>query len=181
MEKYMRRLLTIPPAGLELRYVTVTEYKRARIHHHLVIPAIALKDLQALWEYGVARATTLYSNGQYSALAEYLVKETRGTFRQQPGCRKRRWNGSKNLVIPETQVRVVNAKKWRKQPRARKGYIIETDSVENGVCAVTGMPYQFYRLLAVDAPAARRKDRRKPLHSGSPKPRKPPRSSRKME
>ena len=95
--------------------------------------------------------SVLDNSGQYGALAAYLIKETTKTMREPGSLHKRRWTGSRNLIHPQPKVEVVKAKAWREEPKTIKGYILDRDSVRNGVSAVTGMPMQFYRLIAIAA------------------------------
>ena len=134
--------------GAELRYITVTEYKRARIHHHIVIPEVPAKVLCALWPHGRPHSTPLDESGDYRKLAEYLVKET-GTSAEEDGTRKRRWNQSRNLRPPKVEYVTVQAKSWRKDPKPIKGYYIDKGSIRAGVCDVTGYPYQFYTMIQI--------------------------------
>lgn len=136
--------------GLEFKYVAVTEYLHTRIHHHIVVPRAELSRIVALWG-GIVRVSVLDNSGQYGALAAYLIKETTKTMRVPGSLHKRRWTGSRNLIHPQPKVEVVKAKAWREEPKAIKGYILDRDSVRNGVSAVTGMPMQFYRLIAIAA------------------------------
>lgn len=150
LEKFLRMLRKwCRESGKELRYITVTEYKRARIHHHLVIPEIPARILYTFWPHGRAHSTPLDDSGDYRKLAEYLVKET-GKSAEEDGPRKRRWNQSRNLRPPEISYEVVPAKSWRKEPRPIKGYYIDKDSLRAGVSDVTGYPYQYYTMIQIN-------------------------------
>lgn len=87
--------------GKELKYVSVTEYKGKRLHHHFVLEAMPLKDLQKLWVDGNPKVTPLYDNGDFKELAYYLVKETRRTYLQNDAMFGKRWNSSQNLKKPD--------------------------------------------------------------------------------
>lgn len=78
-ERDMRRFYT--ERDRKFDYIAVTEYKSARIHHHLVIKAIDLKTVMQFWPHGLIRSSVLDMKKEYSALAAYLVKETDRTFR----------------------------------------------------------------------------------------------------
>lgn len=142
-------------AGEEFKWVAVTEYKNKAIHHHLVVNnpdgLNVVKILQSQWkEYGIVHIKPLYSDGQYQALAEYMVKETRETFRERDGGRMQRWSSSRNLKKPKVYYRKVRAATWNPQPRPKKGYRIDTDSVVNGVNAWTGRRYQSYTMIRLE-------------------------------
>lgn len=151
LETFMRRLRSyFRKKGKPLKYVTVTEYKSRRIHHHLVISSMDTRDIPALWEYGRPHVTHLDGTGQYGQLAEYLVKETSKTFREESAYGKR-WNQSRSLEIPEVHKEVIKAGWWRKEPQPVKGYYIEPDSVRAGTHEMTGCEYLFYSMIRLDA------------------------------
>lgn len=148
LEDFLRRARKYCAAqGKPLRYVTVTEYKRTRLHHHLVLPELPAAVLYALWPHGRPHPTPLDGSGNYRRLAEYLVKETAAAFREGDAPYKKRWNQSKNLKEPTIRVEVVNARTWSREPRPRKGYALDKDSLRQGVHEITGYPYQYYTLV----------------------------------
>ena len=85
LERYLRKVRDLyKRRGHELKYIAVTEYKNKAIHHHLIINmvnSIGAKELNELWEKGRTRFTYLDDTGQYGALAHYLIKETRKTYK----------------------------------------------------------------------------------------------------
>lgn len=141
-------------AGLELKYISVTEYLNERIHHHIVMNSIDTRIFQDLWQRGQVRSEPLYGL-DFAGLATYLIKETKKTFRDPDAPSRKRWNQSKNLRIPKPITRIVNAKKWRKEPKARRGFTLLTDSIVDDVSAF-GIPYQHYRMVAFGTPEKRR-------------------------
>lgn len=154
LEKFLRNLRKqYKDNGLELKYVCVTEYEITRIHHHIVVNSFDPRKIQEVWSYGLVRSESLYGY-DFAGLAAYLIKETKKTFKNADSPSRKRWNQSKNLIIPKPIIRIVKAKEWRKTPRSRKGYIIETNSIVNDV-NIFGIPYQFYRMTAA-APMKRR-------------------------
>ena len=152
LEVFMRRLRSyFRKQGKPLKYITVTEYKSRRIHHHLVISSMDARDIAAMWEYGRPHITHLDSTGQYGQLAEYLVKETGRTFQEPGRAYGKRWNQSRTLEIPVVRKTVIKAGWWRKEPKPVKGYYIEPDSVRAGTHELTGCEYLFYSMLRLDA------------------------------
>lgn len=105
-------------AGKELKYVSVTEYKNKRLHHHIVLnDTNMLSEVMRLWDkYGRVHAKILYTD-DLSELAEYLIKETSKTFRSENAIHGRRYTASKNLTQPKITIERIYFKKWRK-PRA---------------------------------------------------------------
>lgn len=154
MEQFLRKLRKLyREAGEELRYIWVTEYKSAAIHHHLVLNRMDPNKISQLWPHGMARWENLYADGQFFGLAQYLVKETRKSFRERGG---KRWNGSRTLRQPREQVKVMKAERWQKEPRVPKGMRL-LGEVENGVSEITGWPCQRYVLLENPSPMGKRR------------------------
>ena len=106
--------------------------------------------MQAAWPHGRIHATPLDGSGQYGVLAEYLVKETRRTFRDADAPYGKRWCASRNLKQPEITVEEVHAESWRKTPKAPRGYEIVPDSVQTGVHETTGAPWQRYWMIKTE-------------------------------
>lgn len=140
-------------AGQEFYYIVVTEYKNKRIHHHLIVKDLedgtGAKVLQELWKRnGNTGVRYLYEEGRYQALAEYLIKETQKTFRDPKNPNKLRYSCSRNLINPKPETRRRRRDDWPELPKAPKGYILETDSLVNGINKL-GYRYQYYRLIKV--------------------------------
>ena len=161
MENFLDRLRRrFKRAGMEFKYILVNAYgKRGGIHHHLIIPAIAYPVVAACWPHGAVRFEALYPNGEYSSLAWYLIKQSHLSPSGEESIPGNRWSGSRNLIKPVEKVEEVDAKEWREEPKPIKGYYIDPDSVENGISPVTGIPYQFYRMLQIQP--VREKERAK--------------------
>lgn len=72
--------------GYELKYIHVTEYHHKAIHHHIVINDIpdVTKIVRALWTYGRPNFSPLLSEHTFGEFAEYLLKETKKTFKDTP-------------------------------------------------------------------------------------------------
>lgn len=150
LEKFLRKLRNhYKKLGKELKYIAVTEYKNGAIHHHLIINSIDTRCLTELWQHGQPRPTYLDNSGQYSNLASYLIKETRKTFDSPEGTHKKRWCASKNLKQPEIIKKIIPVNSWRKEPKAKKGYVLEINSIRSGIHELTGYPYQFYSMVKI--------------------------------
>lgn len=139
-----------------LKYIQVTEYEKKAIHHHLIINDIenenVIKIVRKLWKYGNPKMTTLDDTGQYKKLAQYLIKETAKTFRENRNEKKgqmQRWSCSRNLIEPEAEIKVVQAAKWKKEPKVPKGYYLDEETLVNGICPFTGTEYQKYTLVKI--------------------------------
>lgn len=143
--------------GFPLKYILVTEYKRKRIHHHLIINQVndgketTVGMIRKLWnEWGRLYAVPLYEDGEYQKLADYLVKETEKTFRDPDAPFRQRYSCSRNLVNPKPECRNRETKTgWKKDPKPRAGYYILQESLYNGFDKM-GYPYQRYVMVKIN-------------------------------
>lgn len=149
-------------AGHELKYIVATEYRSKHIHHHLVVNAIntggemTAAMVRELWAVrrgqdgirGNPKFVMLYDSGEYSQLADYLIKETERTFRDEDSAVKQRYSCSRNLTKPKKTVERMQGRTWRRDPRPQKGYYILPDSVFNGYDRM-GYPYQRYVMVKI--------------------------------
>lgn len=127
-------------------------HNESRPHFHLIVNYIDIRIWTKLWkEYGRAMFFPLDSTGNYSNLAKYLVGHTKYNFRHQDSPFKQRWFCTRNLTIPPPEKpKIIKADSWQEYPKPKKGYYIDTDSIRQGVSAVTGYPYQFYRQIKIN-------------------------------
>lgn len=142
--------------GFELKYILVTEYKKKSIHHHLVINSVndgkktTIDMAREVWKgKGNMKLVPLYEEGEYQKLADYLVKETEETFREEGTPFRQRYSCSRNLIMPKPEIRMRKAKTWKQEPKPRPGYYILQDSLYNGFDKV-GFPYQRYVMVKLD-------------------------------
>lgn len=128
-----------------LQYIHVTEYLNAAIHHHIVIKSFP--NIQEVcikkWKYNT-NWSPLYEAERVETLAEYLIKETDKTFREDP-VSKQRYSCSRNLKRPEPEVRVCSSHiaKEPQVPKAyRNEYVMDPDYYYFGVSEKTGYASQ---------------------------------------
>ncbi len=140
-------------AGIPFKWIIVTERgKRGQVlHHHLVIEDVrrngieTVKLVKKLWSYGNEFFASLYEDGEYEKLAEYLVKaETKEE------CGWSTYSRSRNLIVPEQKVEIIHHRRWRNPPVAPKGWYVVKDSIWNGENPVTGQPVQHYTIKKLD-------------------------------
>lgn len=136
-------------AGIPFKWVAVTERGKRRgvLHHHLIIEDVTEQDIitvklvKKLWEHGGVQFVSLYEDGEYEKLAEYIVKaETKEE------CGWATYSRSRNLVVPKPKKEKVYARRWRNPPKPPKGWYVVKDTLINGINPVTGYPYQHYTL-----------------------------------
>lgn len=130
------------------KYVMVTEVgKRGALHHHLVMNQVPTEWIRRAWKKGRIDIRPLDDTGQYSRLAEYFAKY-KIQF-QRMGGEGRAWTRSKNLSRPETKTKIVrNRGYFREEPRAKKGYWLDKETVHAGVSELTG--WNFIRYILVE-------------------------------
>lgn len=87
LKKFIRSMRTAyKKAGYELKYIHVTEYHNKAIHHHMVInnmPEIT-NLVKKYWTCGRPNFSPLLEEYTYGDLAEYLLKETKKTYKNTP-------------------------------------------------------------------------------------------------
>ena len=136
-------------AGIPFKWIAVTERgKRGKVlHHHLIIEDIDQKGINTqklvkkLWTYGGHFFSSLYEDGEYEDLAEYIVKsETKEE------CGWCTYSRSRNLINPKPKVETIHHRRWRDPPVAPKGWYVVKESIWNGTNPVTGYPVQHYTL-----------------------------------
>lgn len=136
-------------AGIPFKWIIVTERgkKKQMLHHHLIIEdinrdGISTMDLvKRLWEYGNQFFVSLYEDGEYEKLAEYIVKSE--TKEESGWCT---YSRSRNLTVPQPKVEIKHHRRWRNPPVAPRGWYVVKDSIWNGENPVTGQPVQHYTL-----------------------------------
>lgn len=155
LKLFLRRLRkAVKAAGLNLKYIAVTETKRmTNIHHHIIMNRLPMELIQDCWEQvngtGGISVRPLDNRGNHAKLAHYLIKEGKSTLRryQELGKRGKRYTCSQGLIIPEPVYERVEADHWKENPKPRKGsYLYKWDNgetVRNGIDE-RGYPWQEY-------------------------------------
>ncbi len=102
IQKFLRKVrgLYKKTTGESLRYVVTTSDKsprdgeKARVHHHIVMDALAYEVIEKLWPKEDISYRRLDGRGDYTGVARYMV-ENAGRAEG-----KRRWSSSKGLRKP---------------------------------------------------------------------------------
>ncbi len=155
---FLRRLRREYEAtGLELKYIYCVEIgPRGSRHIHAVIShagEIPMMLLQKWWD-GVVNVKPLHTEGQYEDLANYMVKSWAEKTAETTGEElKRCYECSKNLKKPKIEIERIREKDIRKEPEEKPGLCLDRSSVREGVGALTGRPYRFYRYHVLDQKA----------------------------
>lgn len=138
IEKVLHRLSRkLKAKGIRLTYMRLTERgEYGGVHHHLIIKNnFDIGLLNKLWTKGKVITDVIYSENLIK-LAEYFAKGRKA------GSEKK-YSQTKNLIIPEPKVEVMNASSFRKEIKAQKGY--EIYELFNGYHELIG--YEFQRII----------------------------------
>lgn len=136
---------------IAFKWISVTEYKNKRIHHHLIInKGVEVEEIRRLWGHGFIHDRRLDKSGDWRKLGEYLMKETDKTFRSPHAASRLRYSCSRNLSMPLVYREEIPISELFEEPKPLKGYYIDKESLFNGYNPITGRPYIEYVMLALD-------------------------------
>ncbi|MCC2864902.1 hypothetical protein LK494_03075 [Anaerovorax odorimutans] len=136
--------------GCSFKWIAVTEYSHKRIHHHLVCSRTELEILEKYWPHGWVTPKSLDATGNYIKLAEYLIKETEKTFRDDDSPNKVRYRRSRNMPMPAAQREEVSDKELKNGPKEIDGYYIDQDTVHKYEHAILGVECMQYIMVSLD-------------------------------
>lgn len=129
----------------QLKYIITTSIgERGAVHHHVIInnvDGITTKIARKYWSKGRIHFTPLDDTGEYGDLASYIMKQDSGESKLKYSC-------SRNLKMPQPEVKELRRPNW-KDPKPFKGYYIEKGSIHEGINPVTGYLYQQYTMRKV--------------------------------
>lgn len=149
IKNFMKRLRRYyKKNNMELKYILVTGYGRNSIHHHLVINSMDARDLTDLWPYGRPSIKYLDDKNQYNDLAKYFIEHHQKNRKEVITTKK--WSTSRNLKKPIIIKKVIGRNRYRKEPKAKKGYYIDKNSIVNAIHEITGQPYLFYSMIKLE-------------------------------
>lgn len=162
MEKFLRQMRReYKKRGEALRFVYRMEIgKHGGIHIHFLVNRSGGKPdtdtlLQSIWTHGRVYYTSIYEEGGYQKLANYITKqpdeEVEGQlslFDDQERGDLIRYSSSRNLIRPKPERKVYRRRTVRKLieqgPKPTKGFYIDPNSIRQGVNPYTGMSYYHY-------------------------------------
>lgn len=151
LDNFLRRMRReYRKLGKEMKFVAVTEYENHRIHHHIVMNYINGGTIASQWQEGRVRFTGLDKTRNYTALANYLIKETRKTFRKADNMTKCRYRCSRNMAKPIVVKQEVHVGKAWDEPKAIKGYTLVEESIRRFENPCTHFPCLEYVMVAND-------------------------------
>ncbi len=138
--------------GKELKAICVTEYENKRPHHHIVLNTNDMDMITECWRKGFVHSTQLDESGNYNKLAEYLIKETTRTFRNEDAIHKKRYTRVGRLITPVTTEHDSSYEELIEDPKPIAGYYIPEDCKRRFEHPVTGLEHQEYIQVAKSEP-----------------------------
>lgn len=135
--------------GKEAKYVWVAEVgERGATHIHMVLNDIDTKLLKKCWDKGWITIKPMDDSGQYRRLANYFVKYSEKTMKTCEGFTNKRYNSSKNLVIPQPKKTTCRSKNaYNHTIEIPQGWYLDKDSIREAWHEVTGFMYFTYTLI----------------------------------
>jgi hypothetical protein len=151
LKKFKRDLAKLyREKGILLKWFGTTEYDNERIHHHIVCTGeVSIEDIRSIWDHGMIWDRPLYSKGDYRKLAEYIIKETSKTFRNDDSVNKKRFSCSRSIVRPMPNEDEDVSDDHMDDPQPIKGYYIDQDSIYRGENPETGQKYVEYVMISL--------------------------------
>jgi len=139
--------------GIPLKAIYATEYENKRLHHHIVMSEMDVQIVKKIWKkYGdIVRFSILDDSRDYRALAHYIIKETEKTFRNPDAFSRRRYNCTRTIVTPISNLVDADPSEICEDPKPEKGYYIEKNSIYKGVNPFSGAAYVTYVQVSLDA------------------------------
>ena len=149
--------------GEQLKFISRIEIgKLGGIHIHILINRIPDSDIliSKCWTPGTVYFGSLYENGGFRKLAEYIVKKTESSKMEDLDEKERKqgtkYSSSRNLIRPVPKVKKYTRRTVRKiienGPTPTKGYYIDEETLTIGDNQYTGYSYIKYIELRADSP-----------------------------
>lgn len=135
--------------GKELKYIWIPERgERGATHIHMVINAIEISKIKSLWDKGYITVKPMDDSGQYRDLAAYFIKYSEKTMKTAEGFGGRRYNSSRNLIIPEPTRRTTRSRNaYNHTIEIPQGHYLDKGSIREAWHEVTGFMYFTYTLI----------------------------------
>lgn len=131
--------------GQVLKWMRTIEVgSRGAWHIHLVVNRIQDTDLiiKRLWQQGEAYNKLIRKD--QGKLAAYLAKTPATT----KAVTETSFSCSRNLIVPKPDTKVISIRTFYKI-RVPKGYVLDTDTLYEGINECTGYPWRYYTLMKI--------------------------------
>ena len=136
---------TLGKAGVEFKYVCVTEVgERGGVHHHMIMKACDTSILACIWKLGGVHIEHIYTE-DLERLSRYMTgDDTEKDEKKRHSVVLESWSRSRNLIVPLVVRERIHSRSFSKTPKAEKGYILK--NLQNGINA-WGYEWQRYTLV----------------------------------
>ena len=116
-------------------------------HIHVAINRIPDTDiiLKEAWKKGKVINELMHEKGEFRELAAYITK----TPKTDPRLRESSYSTSRNLPLPEPEVKTYLRWKTWKDVKVPEGFYLDKESYYEGENRLTGYKYRIYTLLKV--------------------------------
>ncbi len=156
--------------GEELYWIrNIEQGTKGAWHIHLVINEIGdtAGILKRAWVYGGVYAVEIRLSDKlydedFTKLAEYMTKDSSTVEKKKDGSwsrprvRQSSYSTSRNMPLKEPEVKKL--KRWKEEPKPKKGYIII--KIHEGINPATGFKYRRYTMVRLrEGPAGTQKRR----------------------
>lgn len=116
-------------------------------HVHICLKRVPDLDIMLAdsWIHGRVHIKLMYEKGGFRELAAYITK----TPRTDKKLREAKFSCSKNMPLPDPEVKLYKRWKTFTKIRVPKGWELEKDSYFEGENELTGQPYRSYTLIKI--------------------------------
>lgn len=142
--------------GWDMKYIITCETgERGAVHWHMILNDMhdekdsTANMVRKLWDRGRPYFTALDDSGDYSKLADYIIKQFEKRKEEQETIEKLSYMASRNLTKPVVKRESKRAKSWKLEPKIPEGWELVPDSLINGLNRFTGWPYQKYTIRRI--------------------------------
>ena len=118
--------------------------------NNIVMSRVDLDAINKYWLHGYEYPVLLDDTGNYYRLAEYLLKETEKTFREDGSPQKRRYTSSRNVKMPEVRREKVSGREVDQYIKVPAGYYIDEDTKRKYEHAILGVECMEYILVSTE-------------------------------
>lgn len=161
MQKFKRKLRAYcKKNGIELKIIESTGIgqRSGKPHHHIVINRDAVEAAEKLWDEHDRHAESLWSDGNYEKIAEYMLQNAYESQTER-GKHSKAWRASRSVKKPETKVEEMKRPPVRdvEDIKPRKGYYIDPDSIRKYEHKITGaLCIEYIEISLEEHPRLRR-------------------------
>lgn len=152
MQNFIRRLRNrFKKSDMPLKYIYVKEVgAKGSRHIHMIMNKCEIEWIRSSWKVGAIHIDPLYSEGQYSKIADYFIKYAKKTEETEGMLIGKRWYASQNLIEPKVKKKKIAAGRFKKEIKPPQGYYLDKESISEGISELTGYEYFSYTFIKIN-------------------------------